>query len=95
MPWQGTHNNLCEQVLKRAIAHRKSSMFFKTVKGAATGDAFMSVIHTCTACGVNPFDYLQALQIHVKKVLEQAALWLPWNYREQLDAPKTGADPPA
>lgn len=81
-------------MLKRAIAHRKGSMFFKTVKGAATGDAFMSVIHTCTACGVNLFDYLQALQIHVKKVLAQVTLWLPWNYREQLGA-KPGADPPA
>ena len=27
-------NNLCEQVLKRAILHRKGSMFYKTVKGA-------------------------------------------------------------
>lgn len=95
VPGAPLDNNLCEQMLKRAIAHRKNSMFFKTVKGAATGDAFMSVIHTCTACGVNPFDYLQALQIHVKEVLAQAALWLPWNYREQLGAPKPGAGPPA
>ena len=95
VPGAPLDNNLCEQVLKRAIAHRKNSMFFKTVKGAATGDAFMSVIHTCNACGVNAFDYLQALQIHVKKVLAQTALWLPWNYREQLGVPKPGADPPA
>jgi hypothetical protein len=80
-------NNLCEQVLKRAIAHRKNSLFYKTEKGAEAGDAYMSVIHTCTACGVNAFEYLQALQIHVKQVLAQAALWLPWNYREQLGAP--------
>jgi hypothetical protein len=47
----------------------------------------MSVIHTCSACGVNAFEYLQALQIHVKQVLAQAALWLPWNYHEQLGTP--------
>lgn len=80
-------NNLCEQMLKRAIAHRKNSLFYKTEKGAAAGDAYMSVIHTCSACGVNAFEYLQALQIHVKQVLAQAALWLPWNYHEQLGAP--------
>lgn len=95
VPGAPLDNNLCEQLLKRAIAHRKNSMFYKTVKGAATGDAYMSIIHTCNACGVNAFDYLQALQIHAKKVLAQVTLWLPWNYRAQLDVPKPGADPPA
>jgi len=77
-------NNLCERVLKRAILHRKNSMFYKTCKGAEVGDIYMSLIHTCQLCGVNPFGYLQALQIHVQDVLTRAALWLPWNYREQL-----------
>ena len=39
-------NNLCEQILKRAILHRKGSMFYKTVKGAEVGDIYMSLIHT-------------------------------------------------
>ncbi len=77
-------NNLCERSLKRAILHRKGSMFYKTVNGAELGDIYMSIIHTCQLCNVNAFDYLQALQIHAGKVQTDAARWLPWNYREQL-----------
>ncbi|MDP2370602.1 IS66 family transposase, partial [Rhodoferax sp.] len=47
-------NNLCEQILKRAILHRKASMFYKTVTGAEVGDVYMSLIHTCRLCDVNP-----------------------------------------
>jgi len=77
-------NNLCEQALKRAILHRKGSMFYKTAKGAEVGDIYMSIIHTCRLCDVNPFEYLQALQQHAPEVIDNAAAWLPWNYREQL-----------
>ena len=44
----------------------------------------MSLVHACELCGVNPFEYLQALQIHAAKVPVAPASWLPWNYREQL-----------
>jgi hypothetical protein len=77
-------NTICERALKRAILHRKNSMFYKTCKGAEIGDIYMSLINTCQICRVNPFEYLQALQAHVKKVEATAALWMPWNYREQL-----------
>jgi transposase len=86
VPYQGTHNNLCEQILKRAILHRKASMFYKTVTGAEVGDVYMSLIHTCRLCDVNPFEYLNALQHHAQDVITDAARWLPWNYREQLAA---------
>lgn len=79
-------NNLCERVLKRAIIHRKGSMFFKTVSGAEVGDIYMSLIHTCRLCDVNPFEYLNALQHHAQAVISHPARWLPWNYREQLGA---------
>jgi transposase len=77
-------NNLCEQVLKRAILHRKGSMFYKTVSGAEVGDIYMSLIHTCRLCDVNPFEYLNALQLHAQDVIDHASQWLPWNYCEQL-----------
>jgi hypothetical protein len=47
-------NNLCEQALKKAILHRKNSLFYKTKHGAYVGDMFMSIIHTCNLCNVNP-----------------------------------------
>jgi len=62
-------NNLCEQALKRAILHRKNSLFYKTLRGARVGDIFMSLIHTCKLAKVNPFDYLVALQKHSHEVL--------------------------
>jgi len=77
-------NNLCEQALKRAILHRKGSMFYKTLNGAEVGDIYMSLIHTCRLCDVNPFEYLQALLQHAQAVGRDAARWLPWNYRAQL-----------
>jgi hypothetical protein len=72
-----------ERALKRAIRHRKNSMFYKTLHGAKVGDIYMSLIHSCELCGVNPFEYLQALQIHAQQVQANAALWLPWNFHQQ------------
>jgi transposase len=77
-------NNVCEQALKRAVLHRKGSMFYKTMTGAEVGDVYMSLIHTCRLCDVNPLDYLNALQRRAADVIANAALWLPWNFREQL-----------
>ncbi|MBP6483979.1 MAG: IS66 family transposase [Rhodoferax sp.] len=77
-------NNIVERALKRAIRHRNNSLFYKTTNGAQVGDIYMSLIHTCALCHVNPFEYLQALQIHVDQAKATPALWLPWNYREQL-----------
>jgi len=80
-------NNICERALKRAILHRKNSMFYRTAKGARVGDIYMSLIHTCELCKVNPFEYLQTLHTHAQVVMTGAAQWLPWNYREQLTRP--------
>lgn len=77
-------NNLCERALKKAIMHRKNSLFYKTQNGAGVGDLYMSLIHTCELNGVNPFDYLTELQRHTDAVASDPAAWLPWNYREQL-----------
>ena len=79
-------NNLCERALKRAILHRKNSLFYKTLRGAQVGDIFMSLIHTCKLAKVNPFDYLVALQRHAQTVLRNPQDWLPWNYKEVLAA---------
>ncbi|MFC1611097.1 IS66 family transposase, partial [Myxococcota bacterium] len=54
-------NNVCERALKRAIRHRKNSLFYKTLHGARVGDIYMSLIHTCELNGINPFTYLTRL----------------------------------
>ena len=73
-------NNLCERVLKRAILHRKNSLFYKTDKGAGVGDIYMSLIHTCSLNGADPFDYLNQLQRHPEETRKNPERWMPWNY---------------
>jgi hypothetical protein len=77
-------NNLVERALKKAILHRKNSLFYKTRKGAEMGDLYMSLIHTCELNGVNPFDYLTELQRHSEELKRNPSEWMPWNYRETL-----------
>jgi transposase len=80
-------NNICEQALKRAILHRKNSLFFKTEHGAYIGDLFMSLIHTCTLNRVNPFHYLTTLQKHSSELFKSPKCWLPWNYHQAVTNP--------
>lgn len=77
-------NNICERALKKAIQHRKNSLFYKTLHGARIGDLFMSLIYTCQLNEANPFDYLTQLQKKIKDVLAAPHKWMPWNYRQNL-----------
>lgn len=79
-------NNICERALKRAIRHRKNSLFYKTRKGARVGDLFMSLIYTCELNRINAFDYLTELQRHAEELAVNAADWMPWNYRATIEA---------
>jgi len=82
-------NNACEQILKRAVRHRRNSLFYKTERGALVGDLYMSLIETCRFCGANPLDYLTALQKHSRRVSDNPEHWLPWNYQAALAAADT------
>jgi transposase len=77
-------SNLVERMLKRAIIHRKASLFYKTEIGAAVGDLFMSLIGTAKLAGVDPFDYLTELLRHPKKIAASPGDWMPWNYATTL-----------
>jgi hypothetical protein len=85
-------NNLCEWALKKAIWHRKNSLFYKTENGAHVGDLYMSLIHTCELNETNPFHYLTELQNHATELAQHPAAWMPWNYRETLQ--RTGTSQP-
>ncbi len=78
-------SNKVEASLKRAILHRKNSLFYKTLNGAHVGDVFMSLIHSAELNQVNPFDYLVALQRYHALVEENPEEWMPWNYMETLE----------
>lgn len=87
VPGAPLDNNLCEQLLKRSILHRKNSLFYKTEHGAYIGDLFMSLIHTCNLHDVNPFDYLTTLQDRSSDLFQNPRNWLPWNFEENATNP--------
>ena len=73
-------------MLKKAILHRRNSLFYKTENGARVGDLFMSLIHTAELAGENPLDYLNELQRHPEEIAQAPGDWMPWNYRDTLAA---------
>ena len=84
VPGAPLDNNVCERGLKRAILHRKNSMFYQTLNGAHVGDLYMSIIHTCYLNGVNACDYLTVLEEHADQLAENPEQWMSWNYQERL-----------
>ena len=48
------------------------------------GDAMMSLIHTAVSSNINPFDYLNALQLYSSNIQAAPEKWLPWNYQDTL-----------
>jgi transposase len=89
VPGAPLDNTICERALKKAILHRKGSLFYKTENGAQVGDLFMSLIYTCERCRADPFDYLVELQKHAVELAENPGAWMPWNYRETIDRGQT------
>ena len=84
VPGAPLDNNVVEIALKKAIIHRRNSLFYKTERGAAVGDAFMSLIYTASLSDIDPFRYLIALQKHPAELTANPEDWMPWNYRETL-----------
>jgi len=82
VPGAPIDNNLCERSLKKAILHRKNSLFYKTKNGAHVGDIFLSLIHTAELNGADPFHYLTELIRHRREIKGRTADLLPWNYRD-------------
>jgi transposase len=94
VPGAPLDNNICERALKKAIRHRRNSLFYKTPRGAHVGDMFMSLIGTCELCGANPFDYLTQLDRHADFARQNPQNWMPWNYRQMLEGKSDAQTPP-
>jgi len=94
VPGAPLDNNICERALKRAIQHRKNSLFYKSEAGARVGDLFMTLIYSAELAGVSPFDYLVTMQRHADEVAKSPGDWLPWNYQDTAGQAVTGKDPP-
>ncbi|MHB9841716.1 IS66 family transposase [Paraburkholderia terrae] len=81
-------NNICERDIRPFATSRKSWLFSDTVDGAKASATIYSLVLTCRACGVEPYDYL----LHVLKELPQrppdadVTDLLPFNYARQQQA---------
>ena len=73
-------NNEVERVLKRAIRHRKNSLFYKNLIGAAIGDIHMTILLTAKENGIEPIEYLTHLLEFKEERQKNPDSWLPWNY---------------
>jgi transposase len=80
VPGAPLDSSIVERALKKAILHRRNSLFYKTQRGARVGDVFMSLIYTCQLSDVNPFDYITALLRNAGRLAREPAQWMPWNY---------------
>ncbi len=78
-------NNIVERALKRAIQHRKNSLFYKSEDGARVGDMYMTLIYSAELNGADPFDFLVSLLRNADKVAASPSDWMPWNYRDAVE----------
>ncbi len=85
VPGAPVDNNVAERLLKSVVLHRKNSLFYRTARGAKTGDVYMTLIQTCQRNDVNPWDYLTALQRHFEETKVSPEEWLPWNYSSTVE----------
>jgi hypothetical protein len=81
--------------LKAPILHRKNSLHDKTQRGADAGDAFITVIATCQANGVNPFDYMLAVVKNAEAAGQDPGKWTPWNDPRNQDPAEPSPATPA
>jgi len=76
-------NNKAERELKRAILHRKNSLFYRYDMGALVGDVIMSLGFTALACGLNPLAWFTDMIENRHSVFRNPELWLPWIWKNQ------------
>ena len=84
-------NNICDRILKRAILHRKTALFFRTQRGAIIADICMSLIQTAELANKNPLHYPTSLLERHAQVALSPKDWFPWNHEETLASLQSAA----
>ncbi len=70
-------NNVCERALKKAILHRKNSMFYKTKNGARVGDLYRACPKTVKYRKINPQENLTETVLPGSEAKRRAAHYFP------------------
>lgn len=84
VPGAPLDNNIVERALKIPIRGRRTWLFYKSEYGAMLGGVLTSIIYTCALSGVNPLNYLIALQEYKDQIVKEPERWLPWCYQDTL-----------
>lgn len=75
-------NNLCENAIRPFVVGRRNWLFCDTVAGAQSSANLYSLIETCKANGIEPYNYLVVLfrQLPLAKSVEDLEALLPWHF---------------
>jgi transposase len=75
-------NNLCENAIRPFVVGRRNWLFCDTVAGAQASANLYSLIETCKANGIEPYNYLVVLfrQLPLAKSVEDLEALLPWHF---------------
>jgi hypothetical protein len=87
-PWQGTHNNVAERLLRGIAVSRKNFLFLGSDRGGDRAAFIYTIIETAKLNGLNPEAYLTAVldrlaHGHSNHRLDEL---LPWNFQTTLAA---------
>ena len=74
-------NNLCEKAIWPFVVGRRNGFFADTIAGANASANIYSLIETCKANSVDPYQYLVALfkVLPLAKTADDYEQLLPWN----------------
>jgi len=80
-------NNLCENAIRPFVIGRRNWLFADTVAGATASANLYSLIETCKANRIDPYDYLLSLfrKLPAAKSADDFEALLPWNLTPQAD----------
>lgn len=75
-------NNETERLLKKAILHRKNSLFYRTQVGCGVGDVIMTLAFTGLEAGVDLHKWFSDMAENPDDVKNDPEAWLPWNWKQ-------------
>jgi hypothetical protein len=84
--------NVLEQTLIIPVRYLAGSFNYKTKDGAEVGDRHMSLIATANANGVEPVSYIAACLQNHEDLAKRPEYYLPWVYRERIEAQRRAAE---
>lgn len=76
------YNNILENAIRPFVIGRRNWLFADTVGGAQASANLYSLIETCKANGVNPYQYLVALfkALPLASSADDYEALLPWHF---------------